>query len=143
MLAREVASATASGGAANLRMEHLQRAVRERQRARVAAERMQAALEAAGLTRRPAAVRAPETVSLRIDRRRAALRRSGGRRSAPPRAEPVSAAEPAAPAASRPTGGQAHAAPNAAAEPPCRWPTPSASRPPSRPSRTPPSRSRR
>src|SRR4051812_34630969 len=72
VLAREVAAATAKGGTANLRMEHL-RALFANGNGRVAPERMQAALEAAGLTVEPPLTESPDSVSLRVDRRRAAL----------------------------------------------------------------------
>jgi hypothetical protein len=76
VLAREVAAATAKGGAANLRMEHLQ-ALFANGSGAVAPERMQAALEAAGLTAEPPVTESPESVALRVDRRRAAMSPGG------------------------------------------------------------------
>ena len=72
VLAREVASATAGGGAANLRIEHL-RALFTNGSGPAPVDRMQAALEAAGLSVDPPLAEGPDTVSLRIDKRRAAL----------------------------------------------------------------------
>jgi hypothetical protein len=75
-----VAAATAKGGAANLRIEHL-RALFANGNGRLGAERMQAALEAAGLSVDPPLAERPQTVSLRVDRGRATL--------APERAKPT------------------------------------------------------
>src|SRR5215213_1610360 len=72
VLAREVAAATAKGGSANLRMEHLQ-ALFANGNGRVAPERMQAALEAAGLQADPPVTERPDSVALRVDKGRAAL----------------------------------------------------------------------
>src|SRR5215208_2143389 len=72
VLAREVAAATARGGAANLRMKHLQ-ALFANGNGRVAPERMQAALEAAGLSAEPPLTEGPDSVTLRVDRRRASF----------------------------------------------------------------------
>ena len=91
VLAREVAAATAKGGSANLRMEHLQ-ALFANGHGPVATERMQAALQAAGLTAEPPLTESPDTVQLRVERRRAALSRaaaSAPKRAAPPAAEPT------------------------------------------------------
>jgi hypothetical protein len=87
VLAREVAAATASGGAANLRMDHL-RALFANGDGRADPERMQAALAAAGLTVDPPLYEEPDSVSLRVERRRAALAPKGGaaKRAAAPRA---------------------------------------------------------
>src|SRR3954464_4247988 len=76
VLAREVAAATAKGGTANLRMEHLQ-ALFANGNGRVAPERMQAARQAAGRTAEPPLTEFPDTVELRVDRRRAALAPKG------------------------------------------------------------------
>src|SRR3954466_14918122 len=70
VLAREVAAATAKGGAANLRVDHLRKLVANGH-AQPDAERMQAALEAAGLTVDPTLAEQPDTVSLRVERGRA------------------------------------------------------------------------
>ena len=72
VLAREVAAATAKGGAANLRMEHLN-ALFTNGNGPAPPARIQSALEAAGLTVSPPLGEAPEAVSLRIDRGRAVL----------------------------------------------------------------------
>lgn len=109
VLAREVAAATAKGGSASLRMEHL-RALFANGNGPVAAERMQAALEAAGLTAEPPVTESPETVALSIDRRRAALapkNGAAGRRAAPASASPAAAADEPA---QRPTGVAAYQA---------------------------------
>src|SRR5215211_9038824 len=94
VLAREVAAATAKGGAANMRMDHLQ-ALFANGSGPVPAARIQAALEAAGLSVEPSLDQSPDSVALRVDRRRAALspKNGGGRRKA---AE--SSTSPAAPA---------------------------------------------
>src|SRR3954469_5774415 len=76
LLAREVASATANGGAANLRMEHLQ-ALFANGNGPVAPERIQGALHAARLTAEPPVTESPDTVQLRVERRRAALAKTG------------------------------------------------------------------
>jgi hypothetical protein len=92
VLAREVAAATAKGGSANLRMEHLQ-ALFANGHGPVAPARMQAALQAAGLSAEPPLTESPDTVELRVERRRAALSPKGGaggaKRAAPPPAEPA------------------------------------------------------
>jgi hypothetical protein len=92
VLAREVAAATARGGSANLRMEHLQ-ALFGNGHGPVPTERMQAALQAAGLSAEPPLTESPDTVQLRVERRRAALSpkpgAGGAKRAAPPSAEPV------------------------------------------------------
>ena len=72
VLAREVASATASGGRANLRIEHL-RALFTNGSGPASVDRIQAALEAAGLSVEPPLADGPDSVSLRIDKRRATL----------------------------------------------------------------------
>ena len=72
VLAREVASATTGGGAANLRIEHL-RALFANGSRPASADRIQAALEAAGLTVDPPLTERPESVSLRLDKKRATL----------------------------------------------------------------------
>jgi hypothetical protein len=72
VLAREVASATVGGGAANLRIEHL-RALFANGSGPPSPGRMQAALEAAGLTVDPPLADRPDSVSLRVDKKRAAL----------------------------------------------------------------------
>jgi hypothetical protein len=76
VLAREVAAATAKSGAAKLRVEHL-RALFGNGPGRAGAERMQAALEAAGLSVDPPLAEWPETVSLRVERGRATLAPEG------------------------------------------------------------------
>src|SRR3954470_8031156 len=91
VLAREVASATEKGGTANLRMEHLQ-ALFGNGHGPVPVARMQAALEAAGLSAEPPLTEAPDTVQLRVERRRAALSKSGS--SAPSRAAAQATPEP-------------------------------------------------
>src|SRR4051812_3038386 len=91
VLAREVASATEKGGTANLRMEHLQ-ALFGNGHGPVPVARMQAALEAAGLSAEPPLTEAPDTVQLRVERRRAALSKSGP--SAPSRAAAQATPEP-------------------------------------------------
>ncbi len=99
VLAREVAAATAGGGAANLRMEHL-RALFANGNGAVAPARMQAALEAAGLRVEPPLEESPDSVSLRIDKRRAAL----SQKAAPRRAAPAAgrADAPATPSGDQP-----------------------------------------
>src|SRR3954447_25319385 len=64
VLAREGAAATANGGAANLRMKHLQ-ALFPTGGGPVAPERIQRALEAAGLTVEPRLTESPDSVALR------------------------------------------------------------------------------
>src|SRR3954465_3380786 len=92
VLAREVASATATGGAANLRMEHLQ-ALFANGNGPVAPERIQGALHAAGLTAEPPVTDSPDTVQLRVERRRAALAKTGASSPKPAASRP---ADPAA-----------------------------------------------
>ena len=91
VLAREVSAATARGGAAKLRMEHLV-ALFSNGNGPVPPERMQAALEAAGLAVEPALGERPDAVSLRVARDRAVLspaRRSSVTRVARNRALPT------------------------------------------------------
>ena len=96
VLAREVAAMTAKGGSANMRIEHLQALFANGHR-RVSAERMQGALEAAGLKADPPVTDRPESVELRIDKRRATLSRGNGGGGAAEQgdAERASAAEQA------------------------------------------------
>jgi hypothetical protein len=68
VLAREVAAATAKGGAANLRMEHLL-ALFSNGSGPPSTARIQAALEGAGLEVEPSLRSGSETVSLRVTRR--------------------------------------------------------------------------
>ena len=77
VLAREVASATAGGGPANLRMEHLN-ALFANGNGPVPPGRIQAALEAAGLAVEPSLSDSPDTVTLRVTRGRATLSPSRG-----------------------------------------------------------------
>ena len=95
VLAREVASATAGGGSANLRIEHL-RALFSGGNGRVDPERIQAALAAAGLSIDPPLSEGPATVSLRLERRRATLSPRGGGSEPPPRPAGVAAYQAAA-----------------------------------------------
>lgn len=95
VLAREVASATAGGGSANLRIEHL-RALFSGGNGRVDPERIQAALAAAGLSIDPPLSEGPATVSLRLERRRATLSPKGGGPEPPPRPTGVAAYQAAA-----------------------------------------------
>ena len=125
VLAREVASATANGGVANLRMEHL-RALFANGNGRVDPERIQGALEAAGLRVDPPLSEGPASVSLRVERRRAALSpKGGGSRAAGGgrRAGDAGAADDPAP---RPAGVAAY---QAAAGTGARKPKPRASEP--------------
>src|SRR4051794_18375849 len=103
VLAREVASATATGGAANLRMEHLQ-ALFANGNGPVAPERIEGALHAAGLTAEPPVTESPDAVQLRVERRRAVLVRKGGggKRAASASPAAASAAPAAAPAGDDP-----------------------------------------
>jgi hypothetical protein len=87
VLAREVAAATSKGGAANLRIDHL-RALFSNGNGAASAERMQAALEAAGLRVDPPLEEASGSVSLRIDRGRAALSPDSPPKAPPPGDEP-------------------------------------------------------
>jgi hypothetical protein len=68
VLAREVAAATANGGTANLRMEHLL-ALFSNGNGPPSTARIQAALEAAGLSVEPSLRSGAETISLRVTRR--------------------------------------------------------------------------
>src|SRR5829696_3487223 len=77
VLAREVAAATAKGGSAKLRMEHLQ-VLFANGGGPMASQRMQAALEAAGLSVEPPVTDAPDAIELRVDRSRAALAPKNG-----------------------------------------------------------------
>jgi hypothetical protein len=111
VLAREVAAATAKGGSATLRIEHL-RALFANGTGPLAAERMQAALEAAGLTAEPPLAEATETVALSLDRRRAALApkngAAAGKRAAPAAGASVAGASDTP--AQRPSGVAAYQA---------------------------------
>src|SRR5829696_3645334 len=69
VLAREVAAATARGGGANLRMEHLM-ALFANGNGPPPIARIQAALEAAGLSVDPPLRQGPESVTLRMARGR-------------------------------------------------------------------------
>jgi hypothetical protein len=112
VLAREVASATAKGGAANLRVDHL-RALFPNGSGPPSAERIQAALEAAGLTVDPPLADEPDSVSLRVERGRAALSPSkpeGGGRSRSTEPQPKPKREPDDDAPARPSGVAAYAA---------------------------------
>jgi len=95
VLAREVAAATAKGGSAKLRMEHLQ-VLFANGGGPMAPERMQAALEAAGLSVEPPVTDAPDAVELRVDRSRAALAPKNGTASGKRAASDAAASTPAA-----------------------------------------------
>ena len=112
VLAREVASATAKGGAANLRMEHLV-ALFANGNGPPSPDRIEAALAAAGVSVEPALSEAPKAVSLRVSRGGAA-RRAANPPEPQPRLSGVDAyraatgkplaERPAAPAEPRPEG---------------------------------------
>jgi hypothetical protein len=109
VLAREVAAATAKGGAANLRAEHL-RALFPGGNGHAGAERMQAALEAAGLSVDPPLAERPDTVSLRVARGRATLAREASKAAGaakPDVSAPATVEDEPPP---RPTGVAAYAA---------------------------------
>src|SRR5829696_415544 len=123
VLAREVANATAKGGAANLRIEHL-RALFANGNGSVSPDRMQAALEAAGLRVEPPLSQRPDSVSLSVVRGRAALAPKGGNgagaRRAAAQPAPNGASAAAADPPARPSGVAAY---QAAAGTPRRAPT--------------------
>jgi hypothetical protein len=122
VLAREVAAATASGGAANLRIDHLN-ALFANGNGRADPQRIEAALAAAGLRIDPPLSERPSSVSLRVERRRAALAPKGGAAakrstSAPPTADDDPPPRPAGVAAYQAaTGATPRAARPAKAEP--------------------------
>jgi hypothetical protein len=93
VLAREVAAATASGGVAKLRIDHL-RALFANGNGTADPARIEAALAAAGLTIDPPLSEHPASVSLRIERRRATLTPKGAKRPQPPAASAPGPDEP-------------------------------------------------